>query len=95
MDPLGRAITLHERTWRGHILRAHPEMTTVRELVEGAAPQPDEIGHSRSAPECRLYFGRGPRSTVIIMVVVDVAQGLVKTAHLAKQISGGPVEWSK
>lgn len=25
-DPLGRRIRLHDRTWYGHILKAHPEM---------------------------------------------------------------------
>ena len=27
------------------------------------------------------------------MVIADVAQGVVKTAHLVKKFSGGAVEW--
>jgi hypothetical protein len=30
-----------------------------------------------------------------MMVVVDVSLGLVKTAHLAKRVSGGEQEWSR
>ena len=29
------------------------------------------------------------------MVVADVVRGIVKTAHLAKKVNGGAVEWSK
>jgi len=94
LDPLGREITLHDRTWRGHILKGHPEVGGHRALVEGAIEAPSEIRFSLSAPDCRLYFGPGPREGVIIQVVVDVARGLVKTAHLAKKTSGADVEWS-
>jgi hypothetical protein len=86
---------LHDRTWMGHILKAHPDMASNRTLVEDAVPHPYEIRQSRSDDDCRLYFGPGPRLGVIMMVVVDVARGLVKTAHLAKRVSGGPLEWSK
>jgi len=94
-DPLGRSIVLHDRTWHGHILKAHPDMEPNRSLVEQALRSPDEIRHSRSDADCRIYFAPGPRKGVRIMVVADVALGLVKTAHLAKTISGGPQEWSK
>jgi hypothetical protein len=30
-----------------------------------------------------------------MMVVVDVVLGLVKTAHFARRVSGGALEWSK
>ena len=46
-----------------------------------------------SDPDGRLYFGPGPREGVIMMVVVDLALGLVKTAHLASKVSGGDLEW--
>ncbi len=94
-DPLGRRIRLHERTWYGHILKAHPEMGPARSLVEEAVRSPDEIRHSTSDPDGRLYYGSGPRSEVRIMVVVDVALRLVKTAHFARRVSGGALEWSK
>lgn len=94
-DPLGRRIILHERTWYGHILKAHPEMDAARFLVEEAVRSPNEIRHSNSDSDCRLYYGPGPRAEVRILVVVDVVLGLVKTAHFAKKVSGGRQEWSR
>ena len=94
-DPLGRLIVLHDRTWYGHVLMAHPEMGPHRRLAEQALRTPDEVRHSRSGPDCRIYFGPGPREGVRMMVVVDIVLGLVKTAHLAKAISGGQREWSR
>ncbi len=95
IDPLGRRITLHERTWYGHIVKAHPEMEATRSLAERVVGSPDEIRYSNSDPDCRLYFGPGPRSGIRMVVVVDVVLGLVKTAHLAKKMSGGAQEWSR
>jgi len=94
-DPLGRVIVLHDRTWYGHIVRGHPEVAQSRKCVETAVQDPIEIRKSLSDPNCRLFYGAGGRKDVIIMVVVDVAQGLVKTAHFAEKISKGEVEWSK
>ena len=94
IDPLGRQITLHDRTWFGHIVKGHPEMAAHRALVEGAVKTPTEIRRSLADADCRLYFGPGPRKGVIMMVVSDVALGLVKTAHSARKASGGSVEWS-
>ncbi len=93
-DPLGREITLHDRTWAAHIVKGHPEIAPHRKLVEQAVTAPEEIRQSKSDPNCRLYYGHGPRPTVKIVVVADVAQGIVKTAHLARKITGGAVEWS-
>jgi hypothetical protein len=95
IDPLGREVVLHDRTWNGHIIKGHPEVDGHRALVEQAVRAPDEVRVSRSDPDCRLYYGPGPWPDVRIMVVADVVHGLVKTAHLAKKISGGAVEWSK
>lgn len=94
-DPLGRTIVLHDRTWYGHVLRGHPEVKECRALVENAVREPDEIRHSRSDEDCRIYFGRGPGPDVKILVVADVKRGFVKTAHLCDRVSGGAVEWSK
>jgi len=92
-DPLGRTITLHDRTWHGHILKGHPEVEPYRDLVEQAVRDPYEIRQSRSDENCRLYFGRGPRETVRIMVVADVVEAVVKTAHLCRRVTGGEREW--
>ena len=95
IDPLGRPLILHDRTWYGHIVRGHPDIAGDRMLVETAVRSPLEIRHSASDPDCRLYFGTGPRQAVTMMVVADVVQGVVKTAHLARRFSGGLVEWSR
>jgi hypothetical protein len=94
-DPLGRPIVLHDRTWYGHIVKAHPEMAPNRALTEQTVKLPESIRKSLSDPDCRLYFGPGPGPGVKMMVVADTVLGLVKTAHLAKGVSGGQVEWSK
>jgi hypothetical protein len=93
-DPLGRSVKLLDRTWFGHIVRGHPEVAAYRNLVEETVTRPERILLSNSDTDCRLYFGKGPRSGVRILVVADVVLGIVKTAHLARKISGGAVEWS-
>jgi hypothetical protein len=94
IDPLHREITLHDRTWIAHIIKGHPELADYRQLAEQAITAPTEIRHSTSDPDCRVYYGPGPRPTVKMMVVADVSLGLVKTAHLARKITGGDLEWS-
>ena len=94
-DPLGRDIVLHDRTWHGHIVKGHPDLGGHHDLVERTVQSPDEIRHSRADENCRIYFGPGPRPGVIIMVVADVVARVVKTAHLAKKVTGGAMEWSK
>jgi hypothetical protein len=93
-DPLGRTITLHDRTWFGHICRGHPEMAQHRHRVIDTIRRPDEIRYSRSSTTARLYFAAGPRPTVIMVVVVDIQLMLVKTAYLARagKVTGA-VEW--
>ena len=95
IDPLGRRVILRDRTWFGHIVKGHPEVAEHRGLVEDAVRSPEEVRHSRSDDNCRVYLGQGPRETVRIMVVADVNAGVVKTAHLCKKPSGGALEWSK
>jgi hypothetical protein len=94
LDPLGRAITLLDSTWYGHILKGHPEVKHLRHFVEAALANPLEIRASRSDADCRLYYGPGPRAGLLVQVVADVVAGVVKTAHFAKKISGGNLEWS-
>jgi hypothetical protein len=94
-DPLGRMITLHDHTWYGHILPGHHEMNQHRPLIEAAVTNPLEIRISDADPaNCRLYFGSGPRAGIMVVVVADVVQGFVKTAHLIKRAKG-TVEWSR
>jgi hypothetical protein len=93
-DPLGRRIVLHAHTWRGHILRRHPEMQAHRALVELAITDPIEIRFSAADADCRIYFGAGPRPGIMVAVVAELSRGFVKTAHVVK-FAKGAVEWSK
>ena len=93
-DPLGRDIILHDDTWNGHIREGHPEVLAHRDLVELAVERPLSIRASLHDPKCRVYYGRGPRPTVMIQVVADITGGYVKTAHLAKRFNRGAEEWS-
>jgi hypothetical protein len=93
-DPLGRAITLHDHTWYGHILPGHPELADHLADVAQAITNPLEIRFSDADPNCRIYFGVGPRRGIIMAVVANVAGGFVKTAHMVKRAKG-VVEWSK
>ncbi len=93
-DPLHRRVTLHDRTWFGHIVKGHPEVTEHRRLAEWAISSPEQIRLSTADPNCRLYYGKGHRPDVKMLVVADVVLGVVKTAHLARKISGGALEWS-
>jgi hypothetical protein len=92
-DPLERRVILRDRTWFGHIVKGHPEIAPHRNRVHAAIENPDEIRVSQQDRACRLYFGAGPRRGVRIIVVVDIRLGIVKTAHLARRLSGGDVEW--
>ncbi len=94
-DPLGREVVLHDRTWHGHIIKGHPEVDGHRALVEQAVQAPEEVRMSHSDPDCRIYFAPGPRPAAKIMLVADVVRGVVKTAHLAKKVSGGAIEWAR
>lgn len=95
VDPLGRPVVLHDRTWYGHILRGHPELAACRALVNAAVEEPELIRRSTADVDCRLYYGAGPRTVVRIVVVADVAVGIVKTAYLTKKESAGAIEWSR
>lgn len=93
-DPLGRAITLHNHTWYGHILQHHPEMRPHRVLTEQAIVNPQEIRISDADANTRVYFGKGPREGIVIAVIANIPGGFVKTAHIVKGAKGA-VEWSR
>jgi len=62
--------------------------------VELTITDPIEVRFSAADLDCRLYFGAGPRSGMMVAVVADVLRGFVKTAHVVKAAKG-VVEWSK
>lgn len=91
-DPLGRSITLHDRTWYGHVIKGHPDVVAHRHLAEEAIRRPEQVRTSSSDPGCRKYIGPGPRPSVKMVVIADVAMGIVKTAYLSRRITG-EIEW--
>lgn len=95
VDPLGRTIVLHDRTWYGHIVKGHPNVSKHRVLAESAVRAANEIRFSRSDADCRLYYGSGPRPGLQMVVVADVLVGVVKTAYLSRRVSGGDIEWTR
>jgi hypothetical protein len=70
-------------------------MRVHRSLVEQALERPIEVRHSHSDSNCRLYYGLGPAPETMVLVVADVALGLVKTARFANRFTGGDLEWSR
>ena len=95
VDPLGRRIVLHDATWYAHVLRNHRELAPHRSVAEAAIASPIEIRHSKSDPDCRLFYGTGPRPAVMMVVVANVVNGFVKTAYQVKKFAEGSIEWSK
>jgi hypothetical protein len=93
-DPLGRAIVLHEGTWFGHILRRHPEMRGTRPQVEQTIRQPREIRLSTYDADCRTCYSDIVRAGMMIAVVIDVRQALVRTAFYTTR-PRGDIEWSR
>lgn len=95
VDPLDRRITLHDRTWYGHVLKGHPELKAERQKVGRTIEGPEDIRLSLSDPEVRLYHGKAKRSGLYLRVVADVRKGIVKTAHYVVRPQGGAIEWSR
>ena len=86
IDPLGRSITLTDAGWHGHILPRYPEMRNHRRLVEQAVRTPTIIHRSNSDPNCRLYYGSGPRPGIMAVTVADAVRlpAVVNWRHLGR-----------
>ena len=96
VDPLGRSITLHDRTWFGHILPGHPDMEVHRALLFRAIHNPLSILFEPGMPHGRRYIGIGPRPERVILVAADIELGLVKSAFIIPERRiRGEVEWQR
>jgi hypothetical protein len=95
IDPLRRAIVLHDHTWYGHIIKGHPEVAAQRAQVEQAISNPEAIQFSASDPDCRIYYGAPSSAGIRFAVVADVVAGVVKTAYRARRKKVGGMEWSR
>jgi hypothetical protein len=78
----------------GHIVSGHPEIRRHRDLLRKDVENPIAIHFSDADPDCRLYFGEGPRAAIMLVVVAQLRGGFVKTAHLVKATKGAR-EWSQ
>ncbi len=94
--PLGRQITLHDRTWYGHILPGHPDLASHRSLVHAALTDPLSIRIEPGDAKNRLYIGAGLKEDRIIVVVSSLPLRLVKTAFQApSRRAKGVIEWKR
>jgi hypothetical protein len=65
-------------------------MRNHRRLAEQAIRTPLAIHRSNSDPDCRTYYGVGPRPGIMVAVVADVVNGFVKTGYLTHRTAGAP-----
>ncbi|HVX84486.1 MAG TPA: hypothetical protein VH253_06690 [Phycisphaerae bacterium] len=70
-------------------------MAGKRQHVETTLQQPHEIHFSAADPDCRVYYGSLPGTSLNVVVVADILKGWVKTAYLARKKKQGIVEWSR
>lgn len=95
-DPLGRVITLHDRTWFGHILVAHPDLEPLRNLIGRTLSEPLSIRRASYDPHERRYIGSGVEPRRDILVAVDIKLALVKTAfQIRPHRVRGVIEWER
>jgi hypothetical protein len=86
-------VQFQSKVWFGHIIEAHPDMKPYRHLVEQALASPVEVRRSGSKPDHSLYYMPMPGRDLFMQVVVRQTDWTVRSAHLAKAITGGERLW--
>ena len=95
VDPQGFTIYLYRHTWERHILRNHPDMVELLDLVTKTLAEPEVIQQAPQEPTTHYYYrlaGRRllRRDDLFVAVVVsrdaETRTGFVKTAHLVNQL---------
>ena len=97
--------TLWQRSqdvWQ-HIAHRHPEVIPYAEQIEATLRDPDEMRRSRKKLSTWLYYrrlvhrdtSRDSVSARYVCVVVDSAEGEVKTTYLTDRIKQGEVRWRR
>lgn len=104
-DPQGYDVGLELDTWENHIVKEHPEMSKFFDLLEKTISEPQLIQHSTKQSETFYYYRLTGRSfyrirDIYLSVVVrrdeDSKKGVVKTAHLLKEVrKEGETVWMK
>jgi len=105
VDPRGYTISLQMETWERHIIVGHPEIHDMLDLVAETLSSPQVVMEQQQAlgSVCFYYRLTGRsfyrRNDIYMSVVVDSDDankvGVVKTAHLVKEIGKGTVIWMK
>jgi len=93
VDPLGRTVRFEGKVWLGHIIEAHPDIKPYRRLVEQALTNLVEVRRSSSKPDHSLYYMPIPGRDLFMQVIVRQTDWTVRSAHLAKTITGGERLW--
>lgn len=105
VDPRGYAISLQMDTWERHITVRHPEIRDMLDLVIATLSSPQVVMEQQQGPGSVWFYyrltGRSfyRHNDIYLSVVVDLDEtakvGLVKTAHLVREIRKGRVVWMK
>jgi hypothetical protein len=92
-------------TWQRHIAVRHPEVRGMLDLVAETISSPQVVMEQQQGPGSVWFYyrltGRSfyRHNDIYMSVVVDLDEatkaGVVKTAHLVKEIRKGRVVWMK
>jgi len=104
LDPTGFTISLTIETWERHIVRGHPELRDLMDVVATTIREPEIILELTSAYSVCFYYRLAGRTVLrrndLFMAVVvqrdgQTKTGVVKTAYLTREIKkeGGNLVW--
>lgn len=101
-DRWNREIVLTDRTWYGHVLSNHAELTDHLTAVERTVRRPQRVTTDKDDPDREVFYRRGilpvPYHRDYLKVVVqfdnDAGQGRIVTAFATAVIKAGePQRW--
>lgn len=77
-----------------HILAGHPEMSKYLKEIEETLLHPIVIYQSKKFSERHLYYRRF-RNKLLLVVVVDILKGIIKTSYISDKIKEGKLIWQE
>lgn len=102
-DPTGCIVSLDVHRWEDHIVKGHPEVNSLLELVKSTAEQPELIQRSATRLSTYYYYRLAGRkllnsNDLYMSLVVDrndvTNSGSIRTAHLVPKLrSEGETIW--
>lgn len=103
---VGRSYWVHNlpdmHTWEDHIIKRHPEMKNLLELIAVTAKEPRLIQRGESGTNCYYYRLTGRTllnaKDLYVSLVVErnetTKSGTIRTAHLVKNVrTAGETIW--